>query len=115
MNEIEADKLRTYLRAWRVRNPYRWQDGPRAVAEDLMRDVAFADIKIAQLLETNAGATIMQVVESTLPFPGSPEVVVMVEAIEIASKQRTATQALRALGVGVAVVLVLSLVFSYKK
>jgi hypothetical protein len=35
--------------------------------------MAFTDIKIAGLLESPGGATIAQVVQSVLPFPGNAE------------------------------------------
>jgi hypothetical protein len=69
----EVAKLRTYLQHWRAVNPYRWQRGAQVVANDLLQDMAFTDIKIAGLLESPGGATIAQVVQSVLPFPGNAE------------------------------------------
>jgi hypothetical protein len=107
MKQADAAKLQAYLRNWRARNPYRWQKGAQAVSDDLIQDAAFADIKVANLLETSAGVTITQVVESTLPFPGDAEAAVMVEAIEIATRKQTATQAVGILAVGVLVAVIL--------
>jgi hypothetical protein len=58
MKQSEAIKLQAYLRRWRSANPYRWRQGAQAVANDLMQDAAFADIKIASLLESPGGVTI---------------------------------------------------------
>lgn len=62
------------------------------MANDLSQYTVFADIKIAGLQESRGGATIAQVVEIVLPFPGNAEAAVMVEAIAIAAKQQTSGQ-----------------------
>jgi hypothetical protein len=107
MKPDEAAKLQTYLQRWRAVNPYRWQQGAQVVADDLLQDVAFTDIRIAGLLESPGGATITQVVESVLPFPGNAEAAVMIEAIEIAAKQQTSGQLVGALVIGALVALIL--------
>lgn len=107
MRQPEAAKLQSYLQRWRALNPQRWRQGAQVVANDLLRDTAFTDIKLAGLLETPGGVTIAQVVESILPFPGNAEAAVMIEAIEIASKKQTHGQLVGALAIGIAAVLLL--------
>lgn len=107
MKQHEAIKLQAYLKSWRSLNPYRWQQGAPVVANDLMQDVAFTDIRIASLLETSGGVTITQVVESVLPFPANAEAAVMVEAIEIAAKKQTSSQVVGVLAIGAVVALIL--------
>jgi hypothetical protein len=106
MNQKEAAKLQTFLQRWRAVNPYRWQQGAQVVADDLMQETVFTDIKIAGLLESPSGATIAQVVQSALPFPANAEATVMVEAIEIAAKKQTSSQVVGALAIGVLLVIV---------
>lgn len=107
MKQTEADKLQAYLERWRAVNPYRWQQGSQVVANDLLQDLAFTDIKIAGLLESPGGVTITQVVQNALPFPANAEAAVMVEAIEIAAKKQTNTQVVGALAIGVLVAIIL--------
>lgn len=107
MKQSEAVKLQALLRRWRAVNPYRWQQGAQVVANDLMRDAAFTDIKLAGLLQSPGGATVAQVVQSVLPFPASAEAAVLIEAIEIAAKQQTSAQVVGALAVGAIVALIL--------
>ena len=107
MKQSEAVKLQEYLQCWKALNPYRWRVGAPVVANDLMQDVAFTDIKIASLLETSGGVTITQVVESALPFPVNAEAAVMVEAIEIAAREQTSGQLIGALAIGAFVALIL--------
>jgi hypothetical protein len=107
MKPTEANKLQAYLQSWRAINPYRWQQSAQVVAKDLLQDAAFTDIKIAGRLESPGGATIAQVVESVLPFPGNAEAVVMIEAIEIAAKKQTSGQVVEALVIGALVALIL--------
>ena len=111
MNQTEADKLRNHLQNWKLRNPYQWQLGAAAVAQGLMQDAAFTDIKIANLLETRTGVTITQVVESALPFPAGAEVVVMVEAIEIAANEKRTNRVVGVIAVGGILALVLLAIF----
>ena len=107
MKQTEAAKLQAYLLHWRALNPYRWQQGGQVVANDLLQDVAFTDIKVAGLLESPGGVTIDQVVQSVLPFPANAEASVMVEAIEIAAKKQTSGQVVGALTIGVLVAIIL--------
>ncbi len=107
MRQTEVTKLQAYLRRWRAVNPYRWQQGAQVVANDLLQDVAFTDIKLAGLLESPGGVTIAQVVQSALPFPANDEVSVMVEAIEIAAKKQTSGQVVGALAIGILVAIIL--------
>jgi hypothetical protein len=112
MKQTEAAKLQAYLRHWRAQNPFGWQQGAQVVANNLMQDVAFTDIKLASLLETSGGVTIAQGVEGVLPFPGNAEAAVMIEAIEVASKKQTSGQAVGALAIGVLVAVILWGLFS---
>jgi hypothetical protein len=105
VKQIEAVKLRAYLERWRATYPYRWQQGARAVANDLLQDVAFTDIKIASPFEAPGGMTIAQVVESVLAFPVGPEAAVVMEAIEIAAKEQTSGQLAEALATSVLAIL----------
>jgi hypothetical protein len=107
MKQSEAVKLQAFLRRWRSVNPYRWQQGAQVVANDLMRDATFTDIKLAGLLQSPGGATVAQVVQSVLPFPANAEAAVLIEAIEIAAKQQTSAQVVGALAVGAIVALTL--------
>jgi hypothetical protein len=107
VKQTEAAKLQSYLQRWRAVNPYRWQQGAQVVANDLLQDTAFTDIRLAGLLESPSGATVAQVVQSALPFPANAETSVMVEAIEIAAKQQTSGQVVGALAIGVLVVIIL--------
>lgn len=111
MNENEAAKLQSYLQRWQVVYPGRWQQGAQVVANDLMHDAAFTDIKIAGLLESPGGATIAQVVQSALPFPASAEATVMIAAIEIAAKKQNNDQVVEALFIGAITTLVLWALF----
>jgi hypothetical protein len=107
VRQTEAAKLQAYLQRWRAVNPYRWQQGGQVVANDLLQDVAFTDIKIAALLESPGGVTIARVVQSVLPFPANAEASVMVEAIEIAAKKQTNGQVVGTLAIGVLVAIIL--------
>jgi hypothetical protein len=107
MTQTEAAKLQAYLQRWRATNPYRWQQGAQLVANDLLQDTAFTDIKLAGLLESPGGVTITQVVQSVLPFPANAEAAVLTEAIEIAAKKHTSGQVVGALAIGVLVAIVL--------
>jgi hypothetical protein len=107
MKPTEAAKLQAYLQRWRAVNPYRWQQGAQVVANDLIQDVAFTDIRTARLLESPGGAAVAEVVKRVLPFPGNVEAAVMIEAIEIAAKKRTNGQVVGALAIGALVALTL--------
>jgi hypothetical protein len=107
MKASEAAKLQAFLRHWRATNPHRWRQGGQVVANDLMQETAFTDIKIAGLLESPGGATIAQVVKSLLPFPANAEAAVLIEAVEIAAKKRTNGQVVGTLAVGVLVAIIL--------
>ena len=111
MKQSEAVKLRAFLPRWRAANPYRWQQGAQVVANDLMQDMAFTDIKLAGLLESQGGATVAQVVQSVLPFPANAEAAVLIEAIEIAARKQTHGQLVGALAAGVLVALLLWALF----
>lgn len=111
MKTPEVAKLQAYLRTWRAANPYRWQQGAQIVLTDLLQDAAFTDITLAEFVESPGGATITQVVESVLPFPGSAEAAVMVEAIEIAAKKQTDSQVVGVLVIGAIAALLLWAVF----
>jgi len=106
VRQTEAAKLQAYLQRWRAVNPYRWQQGGQVVANDLLQDVAFTDIKVAGLLESPGGVTIAQVVQSVLPFPANAEASVMVEAIEIAAKKQTNGQVVGVLAIGALVAII---------
>jgi hypothetical protein len=107
MKQTEAAKLQSYLQRWRALNPYRWQQGAQVVANDLLQDTAFTDIKIAGLLESPGGATVAQVVQSVLPLPANAEAAVMIEAIETAAKKQTNGQVVGAVAIGVLVAIIL--------
>ncbi len=107
MKQTDVVKLQMYLWNWRATQPYRWQQGAQAVANDLLQDAAFTDIKVARLLETPGGGAIAQAVQSVLPFPGNAEAAVMIEAIKIAAKKQTSSQVVGALAIGVLVTVVL--------
>jgi hypothetical protein len=107
MKQMEAAKLQTYLRRWVALNPCRWQQGAQVVANDLLQDTAFTDIKVAGLLESPGGVTVTQVVQSMLPFAANAEAAVLIEAIEIAAKKQTSGQVVGALAIGVLVAIIL--------
>lgn len=111
MKQSEAVKLQVFLRRWWAVNPHRWRQGAQAVANDLMQDTAFTDIKLAGLLESPGGVTIAQVVQSVLPFPSNAEAAVMIEAFEIAAKKQTNSQVVGAIAIGVLVALIIWGVF----
>jgi hypothetical protein len=107
MKRSEAVKLQVFLQRWRAVNPYRWQQGAQVVANDLMREAAFTDIKLAELLQSPDGATVAQVVQSVLPFPASAEAAVLIDAIKIAAKRQTSAQVVGTLAVGAVAALIL--------
>lgn len=107
MKQSEAVKLQTFLRRWRAANPYRWQLGAQVVANDLMQDAVFTDIKLAGFLQSPRGVTAAQVVRSVLPFPVNAEAAVLIEAIEIAARQQSNAQVAGVLVAGAVLALIL--------
>jgi hypothetical protein len=111
MKQTEAAKLKVCLQRWRALNPYRWRQGAQIVANDLMQEAAFVDIKVAGFLEAPDGAAIAQVVQNVLPFPGDAEAAVMIEAIKIAAKEQTTRQVIGTVLVGALCVIILGTLF----
>jgi hypothetical protein len=107
VKQSEAVKLQTFLQLWRATHQQLWRQGVWAVANDLIGNAAFMDIKFAGVLESPIGASITQLVESALPFPGSAETAVMVEAIEIAARKKSNDQVVGTLAVGVLIAVVI--------
>jgi hypothetical protein len=105
-------KLATFLRGWGLGQQMMWQGyDARAIAEELVKEVSFADIRVAGFLQTPDGAVVAEIVERSLPFPVNWQVGVMVEAIIIAARQRTDRERLSTLAVGGGIALVLLMLF----
>jgi hypothetical protein len=94
MSPFDCTPIQIYLRQWVRRQPYGWhQRRAQDIANEWMNDVAFADVQLARWLRSPDGEVIIAVVKTVLlPYPAHPAVALLVEAIQIAARQRTNKQ-----------------------
>jgi hypothetical protein len=115
-----AGDLANFLRAWLRGNP-RWAYTPgvqgtqfrtaREIAVDLSHAMTEADLRVAEWFESPDGELIAAVVVSVLPWPQSWELSLLVEAVTLAAQKRNKNQKVSVGLTGVALVLVLALLF----
>ena len=112
MKQSEIIKLQIYLRNWYSTHQYGWHfRGTEEIAKELLQDTAFTDIKLASWFGSPDGSTILQVIESVIPFPGNIEIKVMTDAVMIAAKKQTSSQVVGTLAIGIVAALILWGVF----
>jgi hypothetical protein len=108
MTSFDYAPLQTYLRNWVARQPPGWQHrGAQDIADEWVDDLAFTSVRVARWLGTPEGEAITRVARAALPVPTNHAIGVIVEAIQIAGRQRTSKEiALTAVGGVAAAVLV---------
>lgn len=94
MNALDYTPLRAYLQQWVRRQPYGWhQRRPEDIANEWINDLAFTSIQLARWLRTPEAETITALARTVLlPYPANQAVSVLIEAIQIAARQRTNRQ-----------------------
>ncbi len=95
-------ELADFLATWTRRRPG-WQfvgtGGNRrlrsaeALARDLLDDAEFAEFRVAEWLRTPEGRIVEAAVSQVLPWPGSAEFQLLVEAISLAAKAKAKAKA----------------------
>jgi len=110
MDQFKAFQLRAYLERWLPAQPYGWHHrGAEAIAEQLLNDAAFTELKLSQWFRSPDGVVISQVVTSLPPFPGNIEASILIEAITIAAKKQSNDQGVQSVVIGAGVILALAL------
>ncbi|MEV8515865.1 hypothetical protein [Dactylosporangium sp. NPDC051484] len=94
MRTVDYGPLASYLDYWVRRQPFGWHHrGAQSIANEWINDLAFADIRLARWLATPEGGAITTVVRAVLlPYPTNHAASVLIEAINIAARQRTNKQ-----------------------
>jgi hypothetical protein len=108
MDQFDHDGLLAYLRRWIRTQPHGWQHrSVNDLADEFVRDAAFASIRLAGWLRSPDGRLVTAVVRSVLPAPYSQGVALLAQAITQAGRMRRNRQAEGLAVVGVAAVVAL--------
>src|SRR5271157_2105476 len=94
-NDPKSDRLETFLRRWLSQNP-RWQyaspgwpadrRSPEELASALLADAEFAEVGLADWLNSPDGQLIETAVGRVLPMPQAIEFQVLVDALTLAAQ-----------------------------
>lgn len=107
MNQNDQQALQRYLSAYFAWHPNWHGRTPEAIAEELLSDAAFGDIRLAGWLRSPNGAEILKIVEATLPFPENIQAKIMADAIMIAAQKRTRPQVIKTVFAGALLVVLI--------